>query len=105
MLDYIKTTDECRSCFISNYFGERTSQKCGKCDNCLHSKKTTISSAQFHEIEIKIKAQIINGISVKELLHQLQPNVSEDIWLVLNFLESEQQILISEDGTIKNTTN
>jgi ATP-dependent DNA helicase RecQ len=105
MLDYIKTTDTCRSRFISNYFGEITSRKCGKCDNCLHAKKTSLSSEQFKNIELKIKSQIANDVSVNELLRLLQPIVLEDIWLVLRFLESEQQILITEDGTIKSTEN
>jgi ATP-dependent DNA helicase RecQ len=104
MLSYIQTTDACRSSFISNYFGEKTISKCDKCDNCLKRKKTSLSNSQFQTILNKIKAQVPKGISVKEILEQYQQNEADDIWIVLKHMESEQLILISEDGHIKSAS-
>jgi ATP-dependent DNA helicase RecQ len=101
MISYIQTSDACRSSFISNYFGEKKVSRCGKCDNCLNSKKTSLSSSQFQAILKKIQLQVFKVITVKELLLQFQTIESDDIWMVLKFMESEQMILISEDGTIK----
>jgi ATP-dependent DNA helicase RecQ len=99
MTSYIQTSDACRSSFISNYFGEKIVTRCGKCDNCLNRKKTSLSSSQFQSILKKI--QLYKVISVKELLIQLQTIESDDIWMVLKYMESEQMIHISEEGTIK----
>jgi ATP-dependent DNA helicase RecQ len=101
MISYIQTSDACRSSFISNYFGEKKVSRCGKCDNCLNRKKTSLSSSQFQAILKKIQLQVSKVITVKELLLQFQTIESDDIWMVLKFMESEQMILISEDGTIK----
>jgi ATP-dependent DNA helicase RecQ len=101
MINYIQTSDACRSSFISNYFGEKTVSRCGKCDNCLNRKKTSLSSTQFQAILKKIQLQVSKDITVKELLLQFLAIESDDIWMVLKFMESEQMILISEDGTIK----
>jgi ATP-dependent DNA helicase RecQ len=100
MLKYIESTDSCRSSFISNYFGEKTSNRCGKCDNCLNRKKTSLSNSQFQLLVTKIQSQLSQSISVKEILKQYQPNEVDDIWIVLKYMESEQLILISEDGSI-----
>jgi ATP-dependent DNA helicase RecQ len=105
MLSYIQTTDACRSSFISNYFGEKTTSNCDKCDNCLKRKKTSLSNSQFQTILKKIKEQVPKGISVKEILEQYQQNEADDIWIVLKHMESEQLILISEDGRIKSASN
>jgi ATP-dependent DNA helicase RecQ len=105
MLSYIQTTDACRSSFISNYFGEKTTSNCDKCDNCLKRKKTSLSNSQFQTILNKIKEQVPKGISVKEILEQYQQNEADDIWIVLKHMESEQLILISEDGRIKSASN
>ena len=105
MLQYIQLNDTCRSSFISNYFGEKTTNRCGKCDNCLNRKKTSLSTSQFQAIVKTIQAQVSNGTSVEQILKQYQTNEADDIWKVLKFMESEQLILIKEDGSIKITTN
>jgi ATP-dependent DNA helicase RecQ len=105
MLSYIQTIDTCRSSFISNYFGEKTTTRCGKCDNCLNRKKTTLSTKQFQSIVQKIQSALYNDISVTEIFNQFQASEKEDIWMVLKFMESEQQIIIAEDGSIKKTVN
>jgi ATP-dependent DNA helicase RecQ len=100
MLKYIQTSDKCRSNFISNYFGETTAKYCGKCDNCLHRKKVELSASDFQAIALKIKNLTTNSISVKELLVHCQPFGVDEVWSVLKFMESEQQIQIQESGLV-----
>ncbi len=44
MIAYVVNTKQCRSLFISHYFGEEKSQPCGVCDICLERK---------HKIEVE----------------------------------------------------
>lgn len=101
MLNYMQASDDCRSNIISNYFGEKTITRCGKCDNCLNKKKTAINTTQFQSTVKKIESILVTEVPVAEILHQLHPIEKEDIWTVLKFMESEQIISIAEDGTIK----
>jgi ATP-dependent DNA helicase RecQ len=105
MLHYIQLNEACRSSYISTYFGEKSTNRCGKCDNCLNRKKTSLSTSQFQAIVKTIQSQVFNGTSVEKILIQYQPNEADDIWKVLKFMESEQLIFIKEDGIIKNTPN
>ncbi len=101
ILSYILSTEICRSNYISNYFGEKTIDRCGTCDNCLKKKKSSINTKQFQTIVKKIQSSFLSEISVTEILNLFQPEEKEDIWIVLKFMESEQQISISEKGMIK----
>jgi ATP-dependent DNA helicase RecQ len=39
MVNYAREKYQCRSVFISNYFGDQDAKNCGLCDNCLNQKK------------------------------------------------------------------
>ena len=38
MIQYVTDRDVCHSCFLLAYFGEKESEKCGRCDVCLENK-------------------------------------------------------------------
>jgi ATP-dependent DNA helicase RecQ len=39
MVRYLGLTDECRSRYLANYFGDKDAGDCGICDNCLRAKR------------------------------------------------------------------
>jgi ATP-dependent DNA helicase RecQ len=39
MIRYLNLTDECRSRYLANYFGDKDAGDCGICDNCLRAKQ------------------------------------------------------------------
>jgi len=45
MLRYIGLAEECRSRYITNYFGDKETQDCGICDNCLRRRSESAPSA------------------------------------------------------------
>ena len=101
-LDFIKNTDTCRSNIITTYFGEVSNKNCGNCDNCLNKKKQSLSSVDFTSIAEKIKLLAVSGIALNQILTQCKPFSEENIWTVLKFMESEQQIRIEENGIVSN---
>ena len=101
MIRYIELTSECRSRFIANYFGDKTTKDCGCCDNCLARKRKVLSTKEFNLIETRIRQSVTSGISVEQLLVLLKKISREKIWIVLEFLQGEQVISIDEQGIIQ----
>ncbi len=102
MICYVTLTNECRSKYIANYFGDAETKDCGKCDNCLAKKRKIISAEEFSMIETKILQSISTRITVDQLLVLLKRYSKEKVWAVLDHLQSEQIILITEQGIIEN---
>jgi ATP-dependent DNA helicase RecQ len=102
MLKYLKTCKECRSRYISAYFGDSKVRDCGICDVCLQQKNASLSEKEFKIIENKIYTHITdNGIDIKELLHHLNDVKKDKAWKVIGFLQSEKKIEINDRGVVK----
>lgn len=102
MLRYLHLQKECRSKYISNYFGDAAVKECGICDVCLHRKGNSLTGEEFNKIKDRIYQHIDNvAIPVKDLLLHLQGIKKEKVWKVLEFLQSEKKIAIDEFGIIK----
>ena len=92
----------CRSVFIGNYFGDTDKSSCGICDYCLAQKKTKLESAAFTSIEQQLYASLTTSPSlIDQLLITLGKDKEEEIWEVIRFLESENRLILKEDGTIQ----
>jgi ATP-dependent DNA helicase RecQ len=92
----------CRSVFIGNYFGDTDKSSCGICDYCLAKKKTKLQSAAFTSIEQQLYASLTTSPSlIDQLLITLGKDKEEEIWEVIRFLESENRLILKEDGTIQ----
>lgn len=101
MLDYIQSTNQCRSIFIGNYFDDNTIEACGICDNCLKKKSGEISEEEFIIIQQSILKQLNDkSIAVKLLFEACKSIKKEKLWKVLNYLQSEKIISIDMNEQI-----
>jgi ATP-dependent DNA helicase RecQ len=50
VIDFISDKKQCKSEYILNYFGEKTTSKCGICSNCLLDTKTSNSNQSLVEL-------------------------------------------------------
>ncbi|MEO7531881.1 MAG: ATP-dependent DNA helicase RecQ [Sediminibacterium sp.] len=100
MIRYVTLTDECRSRYISNYFGDKDVKECGNCDNCLAKKRTAISTEEFNLIRKQVLLSAF-PIAVNDVLLQSRKYNKEKVWTVLDYLQSEQLISIDEQGFIQ----
>ena len=92
----------CRSVFIGNYFGDTDKSSCGICDYCLAQKKTKLQSTVFTSIEQQLYASLTRSPSpIDQLLITLGKDKEEEIWEVIRFLESENRLIMNEEGTIQ----
>ncbi|MBW8241658.1 RecQ family ATP-dependent DNA helicase [Muricauda oceani] len=92
MLGYVSNKKLCRSLYLLNYFGEKTSEKCGTCDICTKKART----ASPHDLENRVmelleirphtsrQLEKAIGAKEKELLRTLE-RLLEDERVSLNF--------------------
>lgn len=99
IIQYATKLTACRSNFIGNYFGDTERKDCGICDNCLAKKKKGINSKTFTEIETRIKD--LREKNIDQVVNLLQPHSSNTVWEVLYFLQSENKLIINDDGDIQ----
>jgi ATP-dependent DNA helicase RecQ len=92
----------CRSVFIGNYFGDTDKSTCGICDYCLAQKKIKLESAAFSSIEQQLYALLTTSPSpISQLLIAIGKEQEEGAWEVIRFLESENRLIMNENGTIQ----
>jgi superfamily II DNA helicase RecQ/very-short-patch-repair endonuclease len=101
MIGYTKENN-CRSRYISNYFGDENAKDCDICDNCLRKKATTLSPEEFE----KISGIISNHLSQKqltasELIDEIKNIKKEKAWKVIEYLQSENKIQADDKGLLR----
>ena len=102
LINFAIDPGSCRSVFIGNYFGDTDTSACGICDYCLVHKKSKLESAAFSSIEQQLYTLLTKSPSpIDQLLMTLGKEKEEAAWEVLHFLESENRLIMNEDGTIQ----
>ena len=93
----------CRSVFIGNYFGDPGKAACGICDYCLsHHKKDKLTGNSFTRVEQHLYSILSKTPSpIDPILAALGKEEAGFIWEVLHYLESENKLIMNEDGTIQ----
>ncbi|HEY5368373.1 MAG TPA: ATP-dependent DNA helicase RecQ [Hanamia sp.] len=97
------STDEiqCRSQLIASYFNDFKIAPCGICDNCLKSKRITITNEEFDIISTFIKKESsLAPVAPADLLRKLNAFGEKKIWKVLNFLQEENRVYVNKAGLI-----
>ena len=86
---YINNNHTCRSQTLLNYFGEKTSEKCGVCDICIIEKRNTINEKEFKEISKKLE-QLLNNreMDLQEIFNEMpyinQKKINNILTLLFN---------------------
>jgi ATP-dependent DNA helicase RecQ len=102
LINFAINPGSCRSVFIGNYFGDTDKSSCGICDYCLAQKKIKLESAAFTSIEQQLYALLTTSPSpISQLLIAIGKEQEEEAWEVIRFLESENRLILKEDGTIQ----
>ncbi len=100
-IDYTLNKKDCRSVLTGNYFGDTNMKPCGICDNCLQSKKTSLTRQTFTLIQQRIEQALHAGpLAITELMLQLRDIQKEKAWEVIEFLQAEKIIAVNKDGLV-----
>lgn len=98
MVEYVTSSDKCRSQLIEQYFGDRDAQTCGVCDTCLRKRRNKRSNTALEELIIEQLSD--NSLDIKELISRLNVAPERIVEAVSKMLSSEK-ISMSEYGKLK----
>lgn len=101
ILFYIKNSTRCRSKMIAEYFNDQNVKRCGICDNCIRDKQIIITTEEFNAIKESIKKIIIDPTTLPILFQNLPFYPKNKIIKILNFLQEENKVTVSQEGIIK----
>ncbi|MEW5844680.1 MAG: ATP-dependent DNA helicase RecQ [Bacteroidota bacterium] len=101
MLEYAQSQAKCRSQFLSEYFGQIDSYRCGKCDVCTARNELDMSKFEFDTILDKVKALLLkNPLPLEKLIDSTGFN-PDRVAKVVRFLEDAGKIKHSDQGLLE----
>jgi ATP-dependent DNA helicase RecQ len=93
MIAYTQSDNKCRSQALLEYFGDKTSKRCGRCDVCLRRNKLNISKNEFDNLLAKIRPVLMQGpLSFKELIDRISCQDEQKLIEVVRFLQDGKKI-------------
>jgi ATP-dependent DNA helicase RecQ len=96
-INYVTTTNNCRSMIISSYFGEENLNSCGTCDYCRNKKKVMADEDEQENIKQYILGQLIKSNLLPIEIYNLSPdNYKQKITSTIQKL-LETEVLIFDD--------
>ena len=79
VLNFVNCIDRCRSDLLLEYFGEKKSKPCGKCDVCVKIHQSNVPAQEFNRIAEAVKTGIKKrNVNLKELIFSLSGDYSEE---------------------------
>lgn len=99
MINYVDSSNKCRSQLLLTYFDEVDVKRCGKCDVCIERNKVELSEFEFSNIVDFIKPGLIfNPLSLNEII-EINPKIPENkIIKVIQWLEDNNKIFKTQDN-------
>lgn len=105
MLSYAQSQAKCRSQFLSEYFGETDSFRCGKCDVCTARNELDMSKYEFDNILDKVKALLLkNPLPLETLIDSTGLN-PDRVAKVIRFLQDSGKIAINNQNLLEWATS
>ena len=99
MIHYAESSNKCRSQQLLEYFGEKGSKRCGRCDVCLERNKLGLNEMEFDEILKLIKPLLKAGAASLEDLVAAGNLYHEDkVLMVIRWLMDNEKIDKDRDG-------
>jgi len=98
VINYVESTEKCRSQILLEYFGEFDAPECGRCDYC-HSKKTkqTLNLEMCNKISNLLKDR---ELTIKQICENLSINEQEVKYLVKKMIDNKK-VILTRSRTLK----
>jgi ATP-dependent DNA helicase RecQ len=102
MVNYAEEKSKCRSHYLLSYFGDLSSERCGKCDICTKKNELELSKYEFDLVLSKIKETLhTEALDLKTLVDRHASLFEEDkIIRVVQWLLDNGKIVYSPAGQL-----
>lgn len=104
VLQYAETMTKCRSQILLSYFGEKDSNRCGKCDVCLERNKLELSKYKFDLILEQIK-ELLKIEKIPMTLDEVVDNIEKfdknDVIKVVQWVLDNQKIYYDNENKLR----
>jgi ATP-dependent DNA helicase RecQ len=102
VLDYAKEENICRNQILLNYFGEKDTKPCGKCDICLKKRDSQLTEEEFEAIRVNIHDELKTAsLSINALVKRI-PSKEPKVLQVIRFMMDNGQIAENEMMKLNN---
>jgi ATP-dependent DNA helicase RecQ len=100
ILEYVRTNG-CRSTAIAEYFGEKDTENCGICDNCVKKERAKLSPSEFEFIYQKLKLGTqTKPLTAHALYDQFSDIHADHLRKVIDFMQAENKLVVDEEGIV-----
>jgi len=100
ILEYVRTNG-CRSTAIAEYFGEKGTENCGICDNCVKKERAKLSPSEFEFIYQKLKSGTqTKPLTARALYDQFSDIHADHLRKVIDFMQAENKLVVDEEGIV-----
>jgi len=98
VIKYITSKTKCRNSLLLEYFGEKDTKRCGRCDVCVKRNKIELSELAFDNILHRIKPHLKEKpCSVNELTEILDGVNEDNILKVIQWLLDNDKLIYNKD--------
>ncbi len=100
MLHYSFGKLKCRSQILLEYFGEKTSDRCGKCDICMEQNKLGLSQLELDKISNQLEELLQEPLLFEDLIFEME-NKEDELIEVLRWLIDNGKIVHRIDNRLE----
>jgi ATP-dependent DNA helicase RecQ len=91
VLEFVKDTENCKSKFILNYFGEKSEENCGICSYCIGRKEPEIETEDLRELILSLLK--VAPLNSREIQIHTKKSTDAIIFALQNLLESNRILI------------
>jgi ATP-dependent DNA helicase RecQ len=99
---YTEHPTQCRTRLLQAYFGEKTDERCGICDNCIKKKKTAEAASSAVREQVRDYVALANGpgVSPKQLSHYFAQTDADTLAQTVKQMLAEEEIQYNKTGNL-----
>lgn len=99
VINYVSGTNKCRSQLLLEYFGEKSSQRCGRCDVCIERNKLDLSDFEFKKVAEQLEPLITGkALNLEEIVDSIKGLNEDKVIKAFRWLLDNDKIVATVDN-------
>ncbi len=102
VIHYVQKDDVCRSILLLEYFGEKNSRRCGRCDVCVERNKLELSEFEFNKVAEQLEPLIsVDALTMEEIIGKISGLNEDKILKAFRWLLDNDKITVTDDNKFR----